>query len=359
MVASLFSTSNNVHSKTITEDTSLYDAFYAFVAYFGGYLTILTILLGVVGNIISLIIFIRQRKKDSASAIYLGCLAVTDLGNLISGIIFWAHQSLYYMSFGAYNIPYAYTDLGCKILCYAWYNFMFLSGWIIIAFSVERMIAVVFPLNVSTVVTSRRRKLVLVGLLFASLAIWGDVGQLFEVYGPYPPGHQERYNCFFNPVALPEWHLLFFLIRLFSLTQFLPIVILTILNTIIIIGIRRNNGVIEIKDPKRAKREMRCTLNLISVSTAYTVLMTPYLITWALYMAEDLTGWKGRSLAYVDFLSEVAVYTISIGSINYALNFVIYTISLDFYRAELLQVLNCNKKKLMRTDISFTLNKIE
>jgi hypothetical protein len=327
---------------TTGEDTSIYERFYTYIAVFGGYLIIVFIGLGLFGNVLSIIIFIRQRRRDSVSSIYLGCLAVSDTGNLVSGIGFWGHQSLYYMSYYRVNMPHAWSDLSCKLIIYVWFNCQFISAWIIIAFSIERMIAVLLPLKVSNIATPRRRKIGLVCLLLISLIIWLDVMPIYKMYSPFPPGHEHRVICHLYELELPMWVVVTFCTQIFALVQILPCIIISFLNLIIMIGIMsKDSNLDSTKDSKRSKKEMRCLVNLLSVSTAYVVLMSPFAILWAYYMYEHLTGWLGRTAAYKDFISEAAYYTNSIAMINYGINFIIYTVSLDFYREEVKTMFRC------------------
>jgi hypothetical protein len=330
--------------KNIPKDSSFYDYFYDFIALFGGYLIIFFIALGVFGNIVSIVIFIRQRKRDSASALYLGCLAVSDLGNLVTGVEFWKQTSLYYMSFGRIITVRGYDDIGCKITTYVWFNCQFISAWIIIAFSVERVIAVLVPLKAASILTNWRRKCFLWCLLVFSLIVWSYTTIDFVITGPYPPfGHPDRAVCFYEMSEKPRWFFITFAVHVFSMLQVMPSIIIAVLNIIIIAGIKsKDNKVAGAKDPTRAKKEMRCVVNLLSVSTAYIVLMFPFVTLWCYQIYEVLfREWAGRSPAYIDFILELSEYAIGITSINYSINFIIYTVSLDFYREDLKNIFKC------------------
>jgi hypothetical protein len=342
-------TVKNLVSRTepVAEDLTRYSRFYDFIAVFGGYFIITFIVIGLFGNVLSIVIFIRRRKRDNASAVYLGCLAVSDLGNLTCGYGFWHEQSLYYISHRQINLPFTPTDLGCKISTYVWFNCQFMSAWIIIAFSVERMIAVLFPLKAASIATPKRRKCILFCIFVISLTTWIDMAYVNRIVGQMPPGKPYRSLCHFDPTEAPEWFLIVACVQVFALIQVGPSVIISVLNTVIVIGMRSRDLTLDsgAKDQTRSKKEMRCLMNLLTVSTTYVVLMCPFVATWAYYFYESFTGFQGRSLAFVDFLTELAYFTTSITMVNYGVNFIIYTISLQFYREELKKLFCFGKRK--------------
>ena len=107
-----------------------------FMQYFRGYVTIICISLGIVGNILSLIIFPRCVNKSAASVMYLTCLAFTDLCCLIFyGLTEWIRS-------GAKDVLeswdlelLAISPILCKIVRYIGFTSFFLSSWIIISVS--------------------------------------------------------------------------------------------------------------------------------------------------------------------------------------------------------------------------------
>jgi hypothetical protein len=321
------------------EDTSVYDRFYQFIAAFGGYLVIFFVGLGIFGNILSLTIFIRQRKRDNASASYLGCLAISDLCNLLTGVRNWAYTSLYHMSFRQIGI-WSISSIQCKIRNYFWFNGRFLSGWILIAFTVERTIAVIWPLKTASIATPGRRKWVLTSLIITSLVIWIYVA---VYYHSYPPFDEGRNTCFWALDEIPQWISVVFITHYFASIHVLPSLVITTLNIVIVIGIKVQNPNVrsDKNDPSRSKKEMRCLINLLIVSTTYVVLVAPFVGMASYQIYQIINGGSDRSEAYIDFVTVLANFANNIALINYSVNFIIYTISLDFYREEARKIMRC------------------
>jgi hypothetical protein len=73
--------------------------------------------------------------------------------------------------------------------------------------------------------------------------------------------------------------------------------------------------------------------------------MSPMMVIWSYQVYEMLFNhWKGKSMAYITFIMELSEFTIDMTSINYSINFIIYTISLDFYREEVKNILRCGRE---------------
>jgi hypothetical protein len=194
--------------------------------YFGGYVVIIAAIFGLFGNVVSLAIFVRQRHRESASAMFLGALAVADFGSICAGINYWFYSNLYLLTDRKVNIPVATTKELCIAFKYFWLNCNFLSGWIIIAFSVERTIAVWFPLKVATLLTNKRRRNGLLGLFGFSLVLWTTCIPAYDLIDL--PG-QSRLLCLFNDEIRPRWMVIGLVVQIESCIRLIPEVCIILL----------------------------------------------------------------------------------------------------------------------------------
>lgn len=134
------------------------DASHSLALRFGGFLTYYTLALvpvGSVGNILSVIAFFNTKLRNLSSSYYLAALSISNTGFLLGAFIAWLNyldididRKIYYCQF------YTYTS-GL---------FNFLSVWIMVSFTVERFIAVIYPLKRRTMCTVKRARAVLIGL---------------------------------------------------------------------------------------------------------------------------------------------------------------------------------------------------
>ncbi|CAD7002948.1 unnamed protein product [Ceratitis capitata] len=116
--------------------------------YYTPFLTIV----GGIGNILSIIVFSITKLRKLSSSFYLTALAVSDNCFLVGLFIQW----LNFFNIDLYN-----RDYLCQFLTFlsSWTNFC--SAWFVVAFTVERFIAVAFPLKRQSMCTVRHARIVI------------------------------------------------------------------------------------------------------------------------------------------------------------------------------------------------------
>lgn len=97
-------------------------------------ITQVVILAGLVGNIISIVIFSRKAFRKNSISIYCCALAIFDSFTIYMAII------NFYLLLYTYYIP-MYSDAMCKLINYIMYAFGSIPGWILIAFSVDKLLS--------------------------------------------------------------------------------------------------------------------------------------------------------------------------------------------------------------------------
>nr|AAP45004.1 peptide receptor GPCR [Drosophila melanogaster] len=107
---------------------------------------------GSIGNILSVFVFFRTKLRKLSSSFYLAALAVSDTCFLAGLFAQW----LNFLNVDIYNQNYF-----CQFFTFFSYLASFCSVWFVVAFTVERFIAVIYPLKRQTMCTVRRAKIVL------------------------------------------------------------------------------------------------------------------------------------------------------------------------------------------------------
>lgn len=120
------------------------------------------ILLGLVGNLLSCVVFLKTHLKLRSSSYYLAALASADFGFLMSLLLVWLNSTLGWRVFN--------KEGWCETLVYVSAVCSSLSVWLIVAFTVERFIAVQYPLHRPHMCTIARAKTIIVGLTILALA---------------------------------------------------------------------------------------------------------------------------------------------------------------------------------------------
>lgn len=211
-----------------TTDNNTWSDYYdgVTVTFFIGELTIyldlyivpVIIVLGLIGNTCSFLVFVTTHLRSLSSSVYLSALAVSDNGFLICVFISWlnnVHVHLYH------------RNVWCQLFVYLTYVFSFLSVWYVVGFTVERYIAVCFPFKRCDMCTTKRAKIVVVAMaLFAAIAytfaLWTSSVDTAGAVEPFCMPRQQ-YMGFIDvmnnidtatTLILPSFALLFFNLRI-------------------------------------------------------------------------------------------------------------------------------------------------
>ena len=116
---------------------------------------------GLVGNLLSCVVFLNTHLKMRSSSYYLAALAAADFGFLATLLLVWLNSNVGIQVFN--------KDGWCQGLVYISSVCGFLSVWLIVAFTVERFIAVQYPLHRPHMCTVSRAKAIVGCLVVIAL----------------------------------------------------------------------------------------------------------------------------------------------------------------------------------------------
>ena len=129
------------------------------------YVPIIIYIIGVVGNCLSFSVLVRRRMRRVSTYKYLAVLSVVDTIVLTLGLLqLWTGEVT---GTSIRN----YSDFSCKIVNALGYTVSDLSVWLIIAVTVERFIAVCYPLKAATTCTKKTAVKVIGALLIVMILI--------------------------------------------------------------------------------------------------------------------------------------------------------------------------------------------
>jgi len=121
------------------------------------------LLLGSVGNVLSLVILTRPAMRKYSAYVYLAVLAAADTLVLYVGLMrLWLGQLTGHDLLDA-------SDWTCRLVTVVAYTVSDYSGWLIIAVTLERYVAVCHPLSTSMGGSQRAKTLATLGGLLAVL----------------------------------------------------------------------------------------------------------------------------------------------------------------------------------------------
>ncbi|KAL8585035.1 hypothetical protein ACOMHN_043671 [Nucella lapillus] len=283
---------------------------------------------GFPGNALSLLTILRM-PSVSSSKMHVALLAVVDNCAIVSKLLY--HQlSKHHVSLG---------HGGCKVIMFLGNFFSILAGWILVAMTLERFIAVWFPLKVNRIYSKRKATIVLVTIIVLTFAF-------NSIFFAAMQEDAEMLLCTYTD-ALFSFMLNYWYWADALAYAIIPCVIILVSNTLIIVNVqmstRRQRRLTNNFDPKsrRVRDQQQITTMLIVISIVFLLLMLPnsvfYLVseTWKESTAPD-------SYARLEFhFTKQLVHMLS--DFNHAVNFYLYFLSMATFRHRFLDTLLCRK----------------
>ncbi|XP_026280670.2 uncharacterized protein LOC113208051, partial [Frankliniella occidentalis] len=126
------------------------------------------IVMGLVGNLLSCVVFLNTHLRLRSSSYYLAALATADFGYLAVLVLVWLNS--------VHGVQVFNKEGWCQIVTYVSSVCAFLSVWLIVAFTVERFIAVQYPLHRPHMCTVARAKAIV-----ACIAVFALVAHIYTL----------------------------------------------------------------------------------------------------------------------------------------------------------------------------------
>ena len=280
--------------------------------YMNGFMAIIIIVLGLVGNSLTVIVLTRRTMHSSTNC-YLTALAVWDAMVLLGTFCLMVLPQL---STGFHGLVFPY------IVKYI-YPFALIAQtatlWLTVSFTVERYIAVCHPLKAARMCTIARARLV---IAFVSLTSF-----VFNLNRWFDYQIVKQYNNTTNTTVLTYdftefgknriYRQVYFLWLYLLVMFFIPLTSLAVLNAFLIFAVKKSHQ--QRKDMNvRQSRENNVTIMLVSVVMVFMICQLPALIYNVAFavngqVVKTVYGWK--------ILSTIRNFMVTFNS---AINFILY-----------------------------------
>jgi hypothetical protein len=297
-------------------------------------------ILGIFGNVLSFVVFIRSRKRADASVQYFSTLALSDTGFILFlGVTDWINYGLGYITNGAFafNI-WNYSHATCKFIGFAKHVVEIVSAWAIATFTIERAFVVLFPLKRANITPTKRSTVI--GLIwFMSVAL--SVHRLILNHVYLEAGIP---ICFYNTssfLQLVIWQLDT------TIHNYIPVCLICISNVTILVGLQRAKKTFDSKTAvsRKQTQDNRIVVSLLLVSTLYIVFMMPAsVMTTYLFVSAS----QNAPPEYVQVMYYVTTLFDEYSLMNYCFNFIIYGCTLPFYRDVVMSMFRVKKVRTVR-----------
>lgn len=278
--------------------------------------------IGTIGNVLSFVVMMRREMRQAPTFFYLAALAVTDTIVLyMSALKTWVRVVA---DFELLHI----SNAGCKTFMFIIHFSLHFSAWIIVAVTIERFLAVWFPLRANTMCSLSRAKFVtfMIALIFVLVNLY--VFWTAELLNsPHTLDGSEKICAAYayeNIVCtvFPWVNLLLY--------SFIPFVTLLVFNSLIVVSLVRNKGIFsnltkEDRAARHGHNRLAVTLLVISFVWIVTTLPRPMF---------NLVKVKPTTLDEVgnQFLGKVICFVLMY--INHSINFFLYCVTGQRFRKE-------------------------
>ena len=357
--------------------------------------SIIVIFIGLIGNLLIKVVFLREKFRSNSSHIYLLCSAIVDNSFLITH--FFEDSIRTYKDIYADNNTVLINFLNivdkhnfiCRLISYLRNLLRFISAYIVVAFTIQRLFIVYKPLSTSFKGKKTAWKTVLFVIIVASIVnIW--VPFIFQINVIY---YNNQY-CDVNKKYKTEY----FILNLFYIcfVMIVPMAVIITCNILIIVKMKRSDStrkqmqkiytskrkntesfhkqskrtscnlviqknrstiatstnlkkimkphywtqeqLLQKKNKNKQNASMKITVMLLVISFSFVALNIPYLFGWLIFFFKDafnILDVTARSYLFAALQIAEIFYLI-----NYGLKFFIYCITGTAFRNKLKSLSN-------------------
>ena len=277
----------------------------------------LLVIFGTIGHVLTLAVLIRPRMRNTSIYFYLMILSCSD------AIVLWISCfKVWIRTVSDFELTHV-SDSVCKMVTFVYLFSTYLSSWLIVCMTIDRFIAVWFPLQVATLCSIRHAWISTV--IMVVLAMLSNVHVFWTFYL-----YQSRRCTYYSS--------LFFMKHIFEPLKFasycfVPFVIVISLNIAIICKLKWRSSFIRRQNTRQGGGSGGSTGHDRIIYLLLTVSFTWFFLTLPVSL-----------LGYVPFLHNnkiatsfcfIFMYT------NHSINFYLYCLTGKKFRQELKEVLHC------------------
>ncbi|CAL1532845.1 unnamed protein product, partial [Lymnaea stagnalis] len=298
---------------------------------FHAYFTPFVFVVGIIGNCLSLGVFLSKSMRHLSASTYLSALSVTDLIALLFYVLVeWLIRGYPVISSSSSPITFINFTGMCQVIMYLHYVSRFMSSWLVVAFTIERYIGVCHPFRRRHICSLAVTRRIVMGIVVLSF--------LFNIFKPLLSVVQHVDLHGQMCTTDPRHRLLSFILDSFyavSIT-FFPFVVITVLNICIIRQLYLHNRQQRIFRvvTQVSVIHLEFTSILLVVSFCFIAFNLPYFATWCkLFLTSNFIRLsKVEELHDLDYFRGVALFTRAIYYANYCINFFLYSITGAYFR---------------------------
>lgn len=301
---------------------------------FYAYFTPVILVVGFLGNLLSLYVFLSRNMRGISASTYLASLSTSDLLTLIFYVtVEWIRRGLVYVR---PDLKLTFIDVEglCQFQLYMSYVSRFLSAWLVVAFTGERYIGVCHPLRRRDICTKSGTRRIVGSIFVISIVIALYKPVLSAIY----VGTDGKHYC----TSDRDYDFASFVLdSIYAvLITLVPFIIITVLNILImrrlIIRNKRKRECKIITEESIIRLEF--TIILLAISFCFIGLNIPFFAVWLRHFLHSKYISKVDVMevpfSNFEFWQGVLYITRTIFYLNYCINFFLYSITGAYFRRE-------------------------
>lgn len=277
------------------------------------------IFVGTFGNVLSFLIMVQREMRQTSTFFYLATLAVAD-----TVVLYLSAFKTWITVLTGFELLHQ-NPASCKILIFLTQFCVHFSAWLIVAVTVERFLAVWFPLRATTMCSLARAKFVTVVIAMVFFLINSHVFWTAELR-TFRNGQVKCMPYAYENVACKVFPWIYLV-----LYSFLPVLVLLLFNTLIIVSLIKNKPLFQAMtktDQQMRYDHQKLAICLLVISFTWIITTMPRPI-YPLFMKKPKTIEEQAGTVLVRTLCFILMY------VNHAVNFFIYGLTGQRFRMEL------------------------
>ena len=286
--------------------------------------------IGVIGNGLCLTIMTKPHMRSSSNCNYLAAISVADLIYSTLGTVWMV---VLVASRGTLELR---TYLSCEAFQLLWLASATASSHFMVAFSIERCLAIFFPFRNAVWVTARRTRLIILCIVLYVTVFYSSVPFFYHSY-TYTQDNRTLYGC--TAASAPGWWLKTHVLLDSLMYTYGPLSIITLANVLIVIklirGVPKNLGA----SVNTYRQNIRTIPLLLGASVLFICTTGPFVLMTLLRDLDSTipTVSMGDKTLCSTFLFWASLWVLNLG--NNSLNFYVYCLTGKKFRNEVVQLL--------------------
>ena len=288
------------------------------------YLTPIIVIVGTIGNMLSFAVLLRKPMRGTSVYVYLAALAWAD-----TAVLYLSAFKTWIRIMTGWELLHV-SEAGCKILMHLFVVSLHMAAWLIVAMSVDRLIAVLMPFRAVSWCSTFRARIISLIMLIIFYMIHLHILWKFRLEEEH--GHYQCAGGSFD----------YFIVEVFPWLRLvtysiIPFCIVLILNVIIISKLIKERPEVQQTDgnifntQRMMIQQRKLTVMLLSVSFVWLGLSSPFTIWRLVYPGIATKDQHHRARV---FLARTICFNIM--WLNHAVNFLLYCLTGKKFRRELM-----------------------